>query len=134
SVDINKSTSYAGVAGGSAKDQPNVNSNFRTLVAGPVFDGVNISIPRKVVEKASLRADLEVNSEADLMDVVTIGIPSLSEDDFTKETIKDEGRSGNVFEESANLNFKTQKKLVEVHLSRLLLVSLFSCVMCSSCN
>ncbi|GJS78301.1 hypothetical protein Tco_0728182 [Tanacetum coccineum] len=33
-------------------DQPNVNSNFRTLVADPVFDGVNISIPRKVVEKA----------------------------------------------------------------------------------
>ncbi|GJU52751.1 zinc knuckle CX2CX4HX4C containing protein [Tanacetum coccineum] len=51
SVDINKSTSYAGVAGGSAKDQPNVNSNFRTLVADPIFDGVNISIPRKVVEK-----------------------------------------------------------------------------------
>ncbi|GJZ21132.1 putative reverse transcriptase domain-containing protein [Tanacetum coccineum] len=55
SVDINKSTSYAGVAGGSAKDQPNVNSNFRTLVADPVFDGVNISIPRKVVEKVSTR-------------------------------------------------------------------------------
>ncbi|GKD50532.1 zinc knuckle CX2CX4HX4C containing protein, partial [Tanacetum coccineum] len=55
SVDINKSTSYAGVAGGSAKDQPNVNSNFRTLVANPVFDGVNISIPRKVVEKVSTR-------------------------------------------------------------------------------
>ncbi|GJX76498.1 hypothetical protein Tco_0323309 [Tanacetum coccineum] len=53
SVDINKSTSYAGVAGGSAKDQPNVNSNFRTLVADPVFDGVNISIPRKVVEKTN---------------------------------------------------------------------------------
>ncbi|GJZ39535.1 zinc knuckle CX2CX4HX4C containing protein [Tanacetum coccineum] len=51
SVDINKSTSYAGVAGGSAKDQPNVNSNFRTLVADPVFNGVNISIPRKVVKK-----------------------------------------------------------------------------------
>ncbi|GJR05226.1 zinc knuckle CX2CX4HX4C containing protein [Tanacetum coccineum] len=50
-----KSTSYAGVAGGSAKDQPNVNSNFRTLVADPVFDGVNISIPRKVVEKVSTR-------------------------------------------------------------------------------
>ncbi|GJY82805.1 zinc knuckle CX2CX4HX4C containing protein [Tanacetum coccineum] len=196
SVDINKSTSYAGVAGGSAKDQPNVNSNFRTLVADPVFDGVNIFIPRKVVEKAkhglkrimmnskgffffkfdsraSLEAVLEggpwlisksliilkkwsmdtrllkeeltriqiwvklhdvpiqvfeedgisliatfigklvmldsytssmcndswgrssfarclikVNSEADLVDVVTIGIPSLSEDDFTKETIR----------------------------------------------
>ncbi|GJU69567.1 zinc knuckle CX2CX4HX4C containing protein [Tanacetum coccineum] len=55
SMDINKSTSYAGVAGGSAKDQPNVNSNSRTLVADPVFDGVNISIPRKVVEKVSTR-------------------------------------------------------------------------------
>ncbi|GKG18288.1 hypothetical protein Tco_0372586, partial [Tanacetum coccineum] len=27
------------------------------------------------------------NSEADLVDVLTIGIPSLSEDDFTKKTI-----------------------------------------------
>ncbi|GJX47798.1 zinc knuckle CX2CX4HX4C containing protein [Tanacetum coccineum] len=51
------STSYAGVAGGSAKDQPNVNYNFRTLVAYPVFDSVNISIPRKVVEKVSTRFD-----------------------------------------------------------------------------
>ncbi|GJZ70348.1 hypothetical protein Tco_0633898 [Tanacetum coccineum] len=33
------------------------------------------------------RCLIEVNSEADLVDVVTIGIPSLSEDDFTKETI-----------------------------------------------
>ncbi|GJU10327.1 zinc knuckle CX2CX4HX4C containing protein, partial [Tanacetum coccineum] len=55
SVDINKSTSHAGVAGGSAKDQPNVTSNFRTLVADPVFDGVNISIPRKVIKKVSTR-------------------------------------------------------------------------------
>ncbi|GJW11233.1 zinc knuckle CX2CX4HX4C containing protein [Tanacetum coccineum] len=55
SVDINKSTSYVGVVGGSAKDQPNVNSNFRTLVADPVFDCVNISIPRKVIEKVSTR-------------------------------------------------------------------------------
>ncbi|GKC06048.1 hypothetical protein Tco_0997658 [Tanacetum coccineum] len=54
SVDINtKSTSYAGAAGASAKDQPKVNSNFRTLVVDPVFDGVNISIPYKVVEKVS---------------------------------------------------------------------------------
>ncbi|GKB98352.1 hypothetical protein Tco_0984489, partial [Tanacetum coccineum] len=52
SVGINtKSTFYAGAEGASAKDQPKVNSNFRTLVADPVFDGVNISIPRKVVEK-----------------------------------------------------------------------------------
>ncbi|GJU02689.1 hypothetical protein Tco_1113027, partial [Tanacetum coccineum] len=51
SVDINKSTSYVGVAGESVKDQSNVNSNFRTLLADPVFNGVNIYIPRKVVEK-----------------------------------------------------------------------------------
>ncbi|GJZ20054.1 putative reverse transcriptase domain-containing protein [Tanacetum coccineum] len=34
------------------------------------------------------RCLIEVNSEADLVDVVTIGIPSLFEDDFTKETIR----------------------------------------------
>ncbi|GKE76444.1 hypothetical protein Tco_1542564 [Tanacetum coccineum] len=33
------------------------------------------------------RCLIEVNSEADLVDVVTIGIPSLSRDGFTKETI-----------------------------------------------
>ncbi|GKD70363.1 zinc knuckle CX2CX4HX4C containing protein, partial [Tanacetum coccineum] len=56
SVDINtKSTSYARAAGVSAKDQPKVNSNFYTLVADLVFDGVTISIPYKVVEKVSTR-------------------------------------------------------------------------------
>ncbi|GKC58142.1 hypothetical protein Tco_1085740 [Tanacetum coccineum] len=55
SVNINtKSTSYAGAAGASAKDQPNVNSNFSTLVADLVFDGVNVSIPHKLVEKEQL--------------------------------------------------------------------------------
>ncbi|GJR39118.1 hypothetical protein Tco_1214802 [Tanacetum coccineum] len=34
------------------------------------------------------RCLIEVNSEADLVDAVTIGIPSLSGDDFTKETIR----------------------------------------------
>ncbi|GJX94484.1 zinc knuckle CX2CX4HX4C containing protein [Tanacetum coccineum] len=172
-VDINtKSTSYAGAAGASDKDQPRVCSNFRSLVANLVFNGVNIFIPRKVVEKAGLEAVLEsgpwmirqtpiilkkwsmstslqkeeltriptwvklhdvllqvfeedgisligtfigkpimldsytssmckdlwgrssfarclieVNLEADLVDVITIGIPSLTGDDFTKETI-----------------------------------------------
>nr|GEW17994.1 UBN2 domain-containing protein [Tanacetum cinerariifolium] len=33
------------------------------------------------------RCLIEVNSEADLMDVLTIGIPTLTRDDFTKETI-----------------------------------------------
>ncbi|GKC90157.1 hypothetical protein Tco_1150806, partial [Tanacetum coccineum] len=158
-VDINtKSTSYVGAASTSAKDQPKVNSNFRHLVVDPVFDGVNISIPRKVVKKVSTRfehtlygyfigkrmaflvveyyarnnwakhglkrimmnnkgffffkfdsrAGLEVileggslvdtqfsdhskemvNSEVNLVDVVTIGIPSLTRDDFIKETIR----------------------------------------------
>ncbi|GKE50324.1 zinc knuckle CX2CX4HX4C containing protein [Tanacetum coccineum] len=54
SVDINtKSTSYAGATGASTMAQPQVNSNFRPLVADPVFNGVNISIPCKVVEKVS---------------------------------------------------------------------------------
>ncbi|GKA32787.1 hypothetical protein Tco_0719154 [Tanacetum coccineum] len=146
-------------AGVSAKGQPKVNSNFRSLVADPVFDGVNISIPRKVVKKAKhglkrimmnnkgffffkfdsragleavleggpwlilfeedgislivifigkpvmldsytssmcndswgrssfARCLIELSSEADLVDVVTIGIPSLIGEDFTKETI-----------------------------------------------
>ncbi|GJZ23762.1 zinc knuckle CX2CX4HX4C containing protein, partial [Tanacetum coccineum] len=150
--DINtKSTSYAGDAGAVTKDQPKVISNFHPLVADPVFNGVNISIPRKVVQKgrhglkriilnnkgffffkfdsrAGLEAVLEGspwmirNSSIILkkwsmstsllkeeltripiwvklhdvplqvyeedVDVVTIGIPSLTVDDFTKETIR----------------------------------------------
>ncbi|GJW79880.1 zinc knuckle CX2CX4HX4C containing protein [Tanacetum coccineum] len=55
-VDINtKSTSYARAAGASTKDQPTTNSNFRPLLVDPVFGGVNISIPRKVIEKVSTR-------------------------------------------------------------------------------
>ncbi|GKB36246.1 hypothetical protein Tco_0881188 [Tanacetum coccineum] len=53
-VNINtKSTSYVGAAGANHKVQPKVTSNFRPLVADLVFKGVNISIPRKVVEKVS---------------------------------------------------------------------------------
>ncbi|GJU43049.1 hypothetical protein Tco_1200315 [Tanacetum coccineum] len=106
------------LAGTSAKKQPNVIFNFRPLVVDPVYDGVNILIPRKVIEKlfkedsislirkpimldsytsstckdswgrsSFARCLIEVNSEADLIDVVSIGIPSLTGDDFTKETI-----------------------------------------------
>ncbi|GJZ90262.1 zinc knuckle CX2CX4HX4C containing protein [Tanacetum coccineum] len=170
SMDINtKSTSYAGATGASTKGQPKVISNFRPLMADLVFEGVNISIPRKVVEKAKhglkrimmntkgffffkfdSRAGLEavleggpwlihksliilknwsmdnrlhkeeltripiwlklydvpiqvfeedgrssfarwlieVNSEVDFVDAVTIGIHSLTGDGFTKETIR----------------------------------------------
>ncbi|GJU91970.1 hypothetical protein Tco_1304393 [Tanacetum coccineum] len=57
-VDINtKSTSYVGAAGASTMAQPQVNSNFRPLVADPVFNGINISIPRKVVKKVGARLE-----------------------------------------------------------------------------
>ncbi|GJS18487.1 zinc knuckle CX2CX4HX4C containing protein [Tanacetum coccineum] len=167
-----KSTSYIGVAGAIAKDQPKVSSNFCPLMVDPIFDGVNISIHRKVVKKISTRLKhtlygyfigkrmaflkwsmdtrllkeeltriliwvklhdvpiyvfeedgisliasfiskpimldsytssmcndswgrssfarclIEVNLEDDLVDVVTIGIPLLTRDGFTKETIR----------------------------------------------
>nr|GEV78107.1 reverse transcriptase domain-containing protein [Tanacetum cinerariifolium] len=90
SVDINtKSTSYVGAAGASANDQPKVKFNLYPLVADPVFDGVNISIPHKVVKKGRssfVQCLIEVCLEVDLVDVVTIGVPSLTEDGFTKET------------------------------------------------
>nr|GEW22733.1 hypothetical protein [Tanacetum cinerariifolium] len=55
-VDINTiSKSYVGAVGASTKDQLKVISNFHPLVADPVYDGVIISIPRKVVEKGSTR-------------------------------------------------------------------------------
>nr|GEX40671.1 hypothetical protein [Tanacetum cinerariifolium] len=104
SVDIDPTpTSYARAAGASTIGQAKVHSNFRTLVAEPICDGVNISIPRKIVEKGGIsliatfigkhvmldsytsamcndswgqgsfaRCLIEVNSEADLVDVVTI--------------------------------------------------------------
>nr|GEZ20700.1 hypothetical protein [Tanacetum cinerariifolium] len=77
----NTPQTYVGVARGesaSDKVQPKVNSNFRPLVADPVSTGVNI-YSRKVVKK--------VNSEADLVDVVNIGILSFTRDDFSKELI-----------------------------------------------
>nr|GEZ75921.1 ATP-dependent DNA helicase PIF2 [Tanacetum cinerariifolium] len=55
SMGINtKSTSYAGDASASAKEQRKVNSNFRTLVADLIFDGVNVFILCKVVRKEQL--------------------------------------------------------------------------------
>ncbi|GKC25171.1 zinc knuckle CX2CX4HX4C containing protein [Tanacetum coccineum] len=165
STNINtKSTSYAGVAGAVTKDQPKATSNFHPLVADPVFNGINISIPQAGLEGGTwmirnspiilkewsmgtsllkeeftripiwvklhdvplqvfeedgisliatfigkpimldsytssmcndswgrssfARCLIKVNLEADLVDVVTIGVPSLTGDDFTKETIR----------------------------------------------
>ncbi|GJU94548.1 zinc knuckle CX2CX4HX4C containing protein [Tanacetum coccineum] len=45
------------LAGASTMAQPQVNSNFRPLVVDPVFNGVNISIPYKVVEKVGARLE-----------------------------------------------------------------------------
>nr|GFC60070.1 zinc knuckle CX2CX4HX4C [Tanacetum cinerariifolium] len=53
-VNINaKSTSYTGATGANYKEQPKVNSTFSPLVVEPIFNGVNISFPRKVVKKVS---------------------------------------------------------------------------------
>ncbi|GJS82429.1 hypothetical protein Tco_0748970 [Tanacetum coccineum] len=53
-MDINlKTTSYVKAACASAKDRPKVNSNFHPFVPDLVFNGVNISIPCKIVEKVS---------------------------------------------------------------------------------
>ncbi|GJW91242.1 zinc knuckle CX2CX4HX4C containing protein [Tanacetum coccineum] len=168
SVDVPKSTFYVEAASAHSKDQPKVNSNFRPLVAEPVFE-VSTSlflvkwlkrsrsggcpwlirkspiilknwsmdtrllkeeltcipvwvklhdVPIQVFEEDGIsliatfvgklvmldsytsfmckdswgrssfaRCLIEVNSEVDLVDVVTIGIPSLTGDGCTKETI-----------------------------------------------
>ncbi|GJZ75588.1 zinc knuckle CX2CX4HX4C containing protein [Tanacetum coccineum] len=60
SVDINSTpNSYAGAAGTNKVIQPKEHANFRPMVSEKVFDGVNISIPRKVLEKFDSRAGLD---------------------------------------------------------------------------
>ncbi|GJW33960.1 zinc knuckle CX2CX4HX4C containing protein [Tanacetum coccineum] len=61
-----------------------------TFIGKPVMlDSYTSSMCNDLWGRSSFaRCLIEVNSEADLVDVVTIGIPSLSEDDFTKETIR----------------------------------------------
>nr|GFA38008.1 ATPase, F1/V1/A1 complex, alpha/beta subunit, zinc knuckle CX2CX4HX4C [Tanacetum cinerariifolium] len=148
SLDINtKSTSYVGAAGASEKDQPKVSSNFCTLVADPVFDGVNIFFPRKVVKKfvglyvkqdvryerkattSALKKEVTnvVNTSQSASMLKTTG-NSLKKDNLSISNsfyaLNDEEDVENVYDESAHLIHNT--KLVEVHLSRLLLVSLFN--------
>ncbi|GKD50630.1 hypothetical protein Tco_1279606 [Tanacetum coccineum] len=82
--------SYAGAAGASVKEQPNVISNFRPLVADPVYDGVNISIPRKVIEKIKLHdVPLQVFEEDGINLIATfIGKPIML-DSYTSSMCKD---------------------------------------------
>ncbi|GJW08816.1 hypothetical protein Tco_1571239 [Tanacetum coccineum] len=104
SVDINKSTSYAGVAGGSAKDQPNVNSNFRTLVADPYLmvltslflvkllkSSMCIDCGRKLV--FALRCLIEVNSRLISWLLLLLVFPSLLRM-ILQETIRVEMNGG----------------------------------------
>nr|GEU29924.1 reverse transcriptase domain-containing protein [Tanacetum cinerariifolium] len=81
SMDINtKSLSYAedGI------------SLIATFIRKPIMlDSYTSSMRKDSWGRSSFaRCLIEVNSEADLMDSVTIGIPSLTGDDFTKKTIR----------------------------------------------
>ncbi|GKC26417.1 zinc knuckle CX2CX4HX4C containing protein, partial [Tanacetum coccineum] len=110
--DINaEPTSYVRATSASTKDQTKAEANFRSLMADKVFDDVNISIPRNVVEKEDVislisthlgkpimpdsytsvmckdswgrsgftRCLIEIKSEADHKDSITIGIPDLED-------------------------------------------------------
>nr|GEX17812.1 hypothetical protein [Tanacetum cinerariifolium] len=86
SMDINtKSTSYAGAAAAS-----NGISLIATFIGKPdMLDLYTSSMCNASWGRNSFaRCLIKVNSEVDLMDVVTVGIPSLYEDGFTKETIR----------------------------------------------
>ncbi|GJR58549.1 hypothetical protein Tco_1500711 [Tanacetum coccineum] len=91
SVDINtKSTSYVRVAGASAKDLPKVNSNFHPLVADPLFDGVNISIPCKVVEKVASPPIVATSN------IVTPTVEKTNDDFQTMDKKKKKGKSKSI--------------------------------------
>ncbi|GKD89299.1 hypothetical protein Tco_1364806, partial [Tanacetum coccineum] len=65
-------------------------SLIATFIAKPIMlDSYTSSMCNDSCGRSSFaRCLIEVNSEADLVDVVTIGVPSLTGDDFTKETIR----------------------------------------------
>ncbi|GKA28596.1 putative ribonuclease H-like domain-containing protein [Tanacetum coccineum] len=88
------------------RNQPKVNSNFRTLVADPNFDGVKVSIPRKVVEKATLailKAQstpvLKMTGNSSKKDNISMSnsFSALNEEEEDEEDVE------NVYDESANL-------------------------------
>ncbi|GJS69861.1 zinc knuckle CX2CX4HX4C containing protein [Tanacetum coccineum] len=65
-------------------------SLIATFIGKPIMlDSYTSSMCKDSWGRSSFaRCLTEVNSEVDLVDVVTIGIPSLTGDDFTKETIR----------------------------------------------
>nr|GEV14472.1 hypothetical protein [Tanacetum cinerariifolium] len=68
-------------AGASNVNQSNDQANFRSMVAKKVFEGFNISIPRKVVEKVSVRFENTLYG-------YFIGIPDQDGLGYTKDTIR----------------------------------------------
>ncbi|GJT07532.1 retrotransposon protein, putative, ty1-copia subclass [Tanacetum coccineum] len=108
-IDINANpTTYAGAAGAGTKDQTKFQSNFRSqssTMTDKVFDGVNTSIPRKVVEKVKLH-DVPIQvfkedgisliatylgkpiiSDTDLKESITIGLPDLDGESCPKKVV-----------------------------------------------
>ncbi|GJT93382.1 hypothetical protein Tco_1082227 [Tanacetum coccineum] len=77
---------HAGVAGsGSAKDHPNVNSNFRPRWY-PVFDGCYISIPRKVLKRLLF---FKFYSQAGLEAFWRVVLIDFVNSDLSKEMVPD---------------------------------------------
>nr|GEV43312.1 hypothetical protein [Tanacetum cinerariifolium] len=75
SFDINTMpTSYARATGANNKDQPKFMSNFHHLVAYPVFNGVDIFIPRKVVKKGNIapKKPSVLNMNEGRLDVINV--------------------------------------------------------------
>ncbi|GJY08879.1 hypothetical protein Tco_0377064, partial [Tanacetum coccineum] len=58
------------------------------ILIGVKLHDVPIQVFKEDGRSSFARCLIEVSSEADLVDVVTIGIPSLIGEDFTKETIR----------------------------------------------
>ncbi|GKB59950.1 hypothetical protein Tco_0916136 [Tanacetum coccineum] len=75
---------------GLKRDHDEFPSLIATFIGKPVMlDSYTSSMCNDLWGRSSFaRCLIEVNSEADLVDVDTIGIPSLTKDDFTKETIR----------------------------------------------
>ncbi|GKE11870.1 hypothetical protein Tco_1415421 [Tanacetum coccineum] len=91
-VSINaKSNSYARAAGASSSESKKVKAKFCSLVSKNVCDGVELTIPRKVLETGRgsfARCMIEVNVDNVLKESITIGIPLFNGSGFYKEMVR----------------------------------------------
>ncbi|GJY68060.1 zinc knuckle CX2CX4HX4C containing protein, partial [Tanacetum coccineum] len=94
SVSIPKPVSYAreaGASGALSAIPKKVRVNFHQLEYENVCDGVDLTIPRKVVNEGRssfVRCLIEVSADVALKDSVTMGIPLPDGEGFTKETVQ----------------------------------------------